>query len=547
MTESSSVSPISGGRLAAQAIAAAGVDVVFTLAGGHVMPIYEGCRCEGVRVVDLRHEQSAAHAAEAWGRVRRSCGVALVTAGPGVTGTVTAVANCLAAQTPLVVLGGARPLGQSERGALQELDQLSLMKPITKWAAVCPAPGRIPEYVASAFRHALAPPRGPVYLELPADILFADAEADRLPVPSRPAPRAFGDLRELETAAALLSAAERPAVVAGSGVWWDGAETGLVALAEKGSLPVFPNGSGRGSLPPGHSLLFRHSRGLALEEADVVLVIGTPLDFRLGFGGFGAKRLIHAHGDARELGRNRVPDVAIVGDCAAVLGALEEGIDAHTSGRGPWLERLREAEAAWWDTHRGEIESDGVPIHHYRLGAELDRVLEPGTAVIGDGGDVVAAVSRVLRVHRPGHWLDPGPFGCLGVGPGYAVGVGAAGFGAGIVCVMGDGAFGLNGLDFDTLVRFSIPAVLVVGNDGAWGEIRVPQVGLYGRHAEIATRLAPSRYDRLCEVFGGHGEHVERPEDIAPALERALASGQPAIVDVALDPDAMAGHAYRGL
>ena len=170
--------PVQGGRLAAQAIAAAGVDVLFTLSGGHVMPIYEGCRHEGVRVVDLRHEQSAAHAAEAWGRVRRACGVALVTAGPGVTGTVTAVANCLAAQTPLVVLGGARPLAQAEWGALQEFDQLSLMKPITKWAAICPSTSRIAEYVGIAFRQALAPPRGPVYLELPADILFAEGEPD---------------------------------------------------------------------------------------------------------------------------------------------------------------------------------------------------------------------------------------------------------------------------------------------------------------------------------------------------------------------------------
>ena len=539
--------PLQGGRLAARAIAAEGVDVLFTLSGGHVMPIYEGCRHEGVRVVDLRHEQSAAHAAEAWGRVKRVAGVVLVTAGPGVTGTVTAIANCHAAQTPLVVLGGARPLAQAERGALQELDQLSLLKPITKWAAVCPLTSRIPEYVSIAFRHALAPPRGPVYLELPADILFEEAAADREPAPSRTAPRAFGDPREVTKAADLLSGAERPAVVAGGGIWWDGAAKQLAAFVENGRLPAFLNGSGRGSLPPEHELFFQHARGMALEEADVVCVIGTPLDFRLRFGSFAAEKLVHIHGDPRELGRNRVPDAAIVGDCAAVLGILADGVKAPADGRAAWLERLRAAEAAWWDGHRVEIESDASPIHHYRLGRELDRVLDPGTVVIGDGGDVVAAVSRVLRVHRPGHWLDPGPFGCLGVGPGYAVGVGTAGFGSHLVCVMGDGAFGLNGLDFDSLVRFGIPAVLVVGNDGAWGEIRVPQVGIYGEEGEIATRLAPSRYDRLCNVFGGHAEHVERPGELAPALERALGSGEPAIVNVMLDPDAMAGHAYRGL
>ena len=535
---------VQGGRLTARAIAAAGIDTIFTLSGGHVMPIYEGCRHEGVRVVDVRHEQSAAHAAEAWGRVKRTAGVALVTAGPGVTGTVTAVANCLAAQTPLVVVGGARPLAQAEWGALQEFDQLSLMKPVTKWAAVCPATDRIPEYVAIAFRHALAPPRGPVYLELPADILFADGDAD--PITFRAPARAFGDPAGIEAAAGLLRSAERPALVAGSGVWWDDGASSLARLAETARLPVFLNGSGRGSLPSDHELFFQHSRSAALDEADVVCVAGTPLDFRLRYGRFAAGTLIHIHGDPRELGRNRAPDVAIVGDCAAALDALADVGSRPADGRAGWLERLRAAEVEWWDGHRAEIESDRAPIHHYRLGADLDRVLDPDTVVIGDGGDVVAAVSRVLRVHRPGHWLDPGPFGCLGVGPGYAIGVGAAGFGGSIVCVMGDGAFGLNGLDFDTLVRFAIPAVLVVGNDGAWGEIRVPQLGMYGPDAEVATRLGQSRYDRLCEVFGGHAEHVERPSQLAPALERALSAGEPAIVNVVLDPDGMAGHAYRG-
>ena len=470
---------VQGGRLAARAIAAEDVDVVFTLSGGHVMPIYEGCRHEGVRVVDVRHEQSAAHAAEAWGRVRRSCGVALVTAGPGVTGTVTAVASCFAAQAPLVVLGGARPLAQAEWGALQELDQLGLMKPITKWAAVCPSTARIAEYIAIAFRHALSQPRGPVYLELPADVLFEEAEGEA-PTPARAAPRAFGDPSELTKAAELLDAAERPAVVGGTGVWWDAAAEALAAFVEKGRFPTFLNGSGRGSLPPDHELFLQHSRSTALEEADVVCVIGTPLDFRLRYGRFGRGKLVHVHGDPRELGRNRVPDAAIVGDCAAALGILADTVTTPADGRAAWLERLREVESAWWEAHRAQIESDASPIHHYRLARELDRVLEPGTVVIGDGGDVVAAVSRVLRVHRAGHWLDPGPFGCLGVGPGFAIGAGAAGFGSRIVCVLGDGAFGLNGLDFDTLVRFSIPAVLVVGNDAAWGEVRIPQVGIYG-------------------------------------------------------------------
>ena len=539
---------VQGGRLVAQALKAEGVDTVFTLCGGHVMPIYEGCRLEGVRVLDVRHEQAAGHAAEAWGRVKRSCGVAVVTAGPGATGVVTAVANSASAQTPLVVVGGARPLVQAEQRALQELDQLSLFKPLTKWAAVCASAERIPEYVAAAFRHALAQPRGPVYLELPMDVLFEEAAPDRPPAPSRSGARPFGDPREIMKAADLLMSAERPAVIAGGGVWWDGAWKQLRLFAENGGLPVFLQGSGRGALPPDHELVFQHARGAATAGADVLCVIGTPLDFRLGFGRFPAEtKLVHVHADATELGRNRAPDAAIVADCAAALGVLADAVKSPRHDREPWLRRLREAEAAWWDEHRAQIESGASPIHHYRLGAELDKVLDPGTVVIGDGGDVVAAVSRVLRVHRPGHWLDPGPFGCLGVGPPYALGVKAAQPEKRVVVVAGDGAFGLNGFEFETLTRFGLAAVFVIGNDAAWGEIRIPQVGIYGEEGQVATRLAPTPYHRLTETFGGHGEHVERPEELAPALERALASGQPAIVDVLLDPDAMKGHPYRGL
>lgn len=536
-----------GGRLAARAIAAEGVDTIFTLSGGHVMPVYEGCRQEGIRVVDVRHEQSAAHAAEAWGRVRRGCGVAVVTAGPGVTGTVTAVANAFAAQAPLLVVGGARPLVQAEQGALQELDQLSIFKPITKWAGVCTHAQRIPELVALAFRHALARPQGPVYLELPMDLLFEEAEADPEPGRARVPQRPAGDAGAVEEAARLLAGAERPALLGGSGIWWDDAAGTLARLAEALGAPVFLNGCGRGSLPPEHPSLFQHARSRALAEADVVLVAGAPLDFRLRYGRFGTGALVHVHADARELGRNRVPHVGIAGHCDAVLAAVADRLERPRGARPEWLAALREVESAWWHEHRAQIESDAAPIHHYRLARELDRVLDPGTVVVGDGGDVVAAVSRVLRVHRPGHWLDPGPFGCLGVGPGYALGAATAGFAERVVVVMGDGAFGLNGMDYDSLVRFGVPAVLVIGNDAAWGEIRIPQTGIYGRDAEVATRLAPSRYDRFCHVFGGHAEHVERPAELRPALERALASGQPAIVNVMLDPDAMAGHAYRGM
>jgi acetolactate synthase-1/2/3 large subunit len=337
-------------------------------------------------------------------------------------------------------------------------------------------------------------------------------------------------------------------VIAGSGIWWDGAWKQLALFAENGRLPIYLNGSGRGALPPDHDLYFQHSRSAALAAADVLCVIGTPLDFRLQFGRLEPDtKLVQIHADPTELGRNRSPDVGIVGDCAAVLGILSDAVKAPSSGRGDWLRHLRKAEEAWWNEHRPDLESDAAPLHHYRLAAELDRVLDSGTIVIGDGGDVVAAASRVVRIHRPGHWLDPGPFGCLGVGPPYALGVTVAEPKKQVVVIAGDGAFGLNGFEFETLTRFGLPAVFVIGNDAAWGEIRIPQIGIYGEEGEIATRLAPTPYHRLVDAFGGHAEHVERPDELAPALERALGAGEPAIVNVMLDPDAMAGHPYRGM
>ncbi len=538
--------PVQGGRLAARAIAAEGVDTIFTLSGGHVLPVYEGCRHEGVRVLDVRHEQAAGHAAEAWGRIRRSCGVALVTAGPGVTGVLTAVANSHVAQTPLVVIGGSRPLAQAGKGALQELDQRSLFLPVTKWAEVCTSTDRIPEFVATAFRHALAQPRGPVYLELPMDVLYAEGSADI--APSRASARTFGDPRQLLAAADLLAAAERPAVIAGSAIWWDRAWTQLRSFAENGRLPVFLNGSGRGALPPEHELFFQHSRTTALAEADVVCVIGTPIDFRLKFGRWnGGAKLVHVHADATELGRNRTPDAAVVGDAAAVLEILADGVKPNRRAgmRGSSGSDRPNANGG---TSTGRRSSRTPPRSTTTGSGKCStRCSTRSTIVIGDGGDVVAAVSRVLRVRGPGHWLDPGPFGCLGVGPPYALGVKAAEPAKQVVVVAGDGAFGLNGFEFETLTRFGLAAVFVIGNDAAWGEIRVPQVALFGEDAQVATRLAPTRYDRLTEAFGGHGEHVERPAELAPALERALASGEPAIVNVVLDPDAMAGHAYRGM
>ena len=330
-------------------------------------------------MLDVRHEQAAAHAAEAWGRVNRACGVALVTSGPGVTGVVTAVANCKVAQTPLVVIGGARPLVQAEQGALQELDQLSIFRPITKWAAICTHAERVPDLVSTAFRHALAPPRGPVYLELPMDVLFADAEEERPAAPSRSDARAFGDPNEMMKAADLLTNAERPAVIAGSGIWWDGAWKQLAAFAENGRLPVYLNGSGRGALPPDHELFFQHSRGSArrgggrrLRDRDAARL---PAQVRA------LQRATRSSSTSTPTRRSSATTARRTpGSSATARPCSGSSPTASRTGRpnDEWLERLRVAEQAWWDEHRAVIESDSAPLNHYRLGRGARRRARPG-------------------------------------------------------------------------------------------------------------------------------------------------------------------------
>jgi thiamine pyrophosphate-dependent acetolactate synthase large subunit-like protein len=468
------VARVSGGVLAARAIQAHGIDTIFALGAAAAT-----AGVEGVGFVDVLHGQTAAHAAEAWGRINRKCGVAVVTSAQAVASTFTAIAGSAAAQTPLLVAGSA----------IEGLDARAISGPIVKWNGVCDRPERIGELVATAFRHALAQPRGPVYLELPMDLLRAETD-DVDVAPSRTNARIFGDPREVMKAAELLNAAERPVVVAGSGIWWDGAWKQLAFFAQNGLLPTFLHGSARGALPPDHDLLFRHSQRAALDAADVVCVIGTTLDSR----GFGAAKLVQIHADATEIGRHRAPGAGIVGDCAAVLGVLADGVKNVRVDREPWLERLRESERAWWDEHRALIESNATPANPYRLGKALGDVLDPGTIVIADGGDVVTALSQVLPVHRPGHWLDSEPFGCLGVGPAYALGVKSAKPDKQVVVITDDVAFGSDASGYEALVRLRQPAVFVVAVTD-----------------DRATR---------------------RPDELGPALERALASGEPAIVNV---------------
>jgi len=525
------------GKLVARALKHEGVEVVFTLCGGHVMSIYDGCLDQGIRVVDVRHEQTAAFAADGWARLTGRTGVAIVTAGPGVTNAVTGIANAFRAQSPLVVIGGQGPHSLAGKGALQEMDVLSVVRPITKWQAAVTDPSRIPELIATAFRQAMSGVPGPVYLEMPLDVLFAPCEPDgvRLPSPYPGRPAVPGDERRVAEAAALLRQADRPVVLIGSQVRWSPDWEVARTFAAQVGAPVYVSGMARGLLEP----RWVRSRKAALAEADVALVFGTPLDFRLNYGGAPlwneSCRLIHVDLDPAEPGHNRDADVAIPGDSAAVMAQLlaQGDLGADRPARRQWLQRLEAVEAERLARMQPGLTSDASPVDPLRLCAEVDRALPDGAIVIGDGGDFVATAANVLRVRRyPGGWLDPGPLGTLGIGMGFAMAARLAHQDAPVLLLLGDGTAGLNLMEVEAAVRQNLPFVVVIGNDAAWTQIRRGQVEMFGADRAPATALAYARYDQAAAALGAHGEWVERPEDVGPALERAFASGKVAVVNV---------------
>lgn len=535
---------VSGGQLVARMLKKEGVKHIFTLSGLHVAPIYAGCVEEGIQVIDTRHEQAAAHAADAYARITRGVGVAVVTAGPGVTDALTGVANAHAASSPMILLGGAAPIFNQSRGSLQEMEQVDLFHRISKWSDRVPTPELVPSYLAKAFRVALSGRPGPVFLELAWDVLCNAVDEDSLTMPThyRTDARCPPDPRKVEEAMALLAKAERPAVIAGSSVYWDGAWEPLRRFVERAQLPVYLNGAGRGCLPSQHPLFFQHTRKDALTNADLVFVIGTPFDFRLNYGNeptFSAhSKIVQVDIDPTEVGRNRVVDVGIIGDSFSALEAFAAA--APAAKRDTYLSTLRESEKKKSAGIQEWCRDDSSPIHHYRLAKEMSDVANAAgqdPVFVADGGNWVAMAAKVIQLERPGRWLDPGPLGCLGVGAPFAIASRALHPDRSVWVVQGDGSFGFNGMDFDTALRFKLPMVCVVGNDAAWGQIRIPQVGMFGEEKSPGTLLAPTRYDKIVEAMGGHGEHVTEPSQIRPALERAAASGTVACVNVMLDPE----------
>lgn len=529
-----------GGELVARALAAQGVRTLYTLCGGHIAPVYEGCLNNNIAVIDFRHEQAAGHAADAYARLTRNIGAAIVTAGPGVTDAVTAVANAYQARSPMILFGGAAPLRTRGRGALQEMPQTEMFQTFTKASLTIQKTEEIPAQLAEAFRLALSGRPGPIFIELPFDVLFNAVDAPEI-APKVVIEPVSPELSAIQEMFEILRNAQKPILIAGTQIYWDGAAEALRAFTEQTAVPVFTNGAGRGTLSMTHAHCFKASRSQALREADVVLLIGTPLDFRLKYGreGWNANaRLIQIENDKDELHHNRQADVAVVADARLVLEALSEGLQGIRFDS--WLQEVK----VWEDKKRAQQAEwealDDVPVNHFRFAAEINKLLAEDMVVIGDGGDIVGACAKVLDITMPGQWLDPGPLGCLGVGAPFALAAQQLDPEKRVLVISGDGSFGLNGFEFDTAVRFNLPIVAIVGNDAGWGQIRGPQVNMVGEARAIATKLAPTRYDQIVVAMGGYGEYVENPADIGPALVRAFASGKPACVNVALDEKGMA-------
>ena len=542
-----------GGKLAAKALKAAGVECVFTLCGGHVMAIYDGCIDEGIRVVDVRHEQAAVHAADAWARLNPGkVGVAILTAGPGVTDGVTGVANAWRANSPILVFGGQAPFNNLRRGGLQEMDHVSLMRPISKYSDACFETHRIGEYVEAAVRTALSGVPGPAFLEIPMDVLGGPVDLDAAVVP------AFRDYRvrqpadqaSIDEALKLLAAAERPMLMAGTALKWSEGAASLRRFVEATSIPTYCNGMGRGMLPMDHPQFFNRSRKDALGRADLVVLAGTPLDFRMKFGGSipPDAKIVQLDLDEQLIGQNRSVDVGLVGNLGATLDAmLESLVDSGVSiDFGDHGAELRAIEDDLDAALAAQLSSDEVPIDPLRLCREIADAIDDDMIVIGDGGDIVAQASKVIRVPANGGWMDPGPLGTLGVGMPYALAAQIANPDKRVLIVYGDGSFGLNGFEYDTAVRFGLPIVGVIGNDAAWGQMMRPQSMIYGEDRMVATTLAPTRYDKVVEALGGHGEHVTEPGEIRAAIVRAFASGKPAVVNVEIRQDVgqMKGSTY---
>jgi acetolactate synthase-1/2/3 large subunit len=533
------------GKHAVAVARAHGVETMFTLSGAHVFPMYDGAVTEEppMRILDVRHEQTAAFAAEATGKLSRKPGLAVLTAGPGVTNGVSAIAQAQFSGSPMVVVGGRAPANRWGSGSLQELDQPPILQPVSKAAHTLHTAAEVAPGMHEAFTLAGSPHRGPVFVDVPMDEFFNTATSSRPEV--RLAETQAPDPDALTNIAVLLTTADRPVVVLGTDVWADGAEAAALRFVTELGIPAITNGMGRGVVPGGHPLLVTKARGQALGTADVVVVVGTPLDFRLSYGVFGGKdgapvaKTVHLADSPGQVSTHAELAGSAAGDLTQVLDGLRDAIQRapRKPDWAPWTSALQETVAAATARDAELLGAGADPIHPARIYGELVPRLADDAIVIGDGGDFVSFAGKFVEPKRPGGWLDPGPYGCLGAGLGAAIAARLHRPSAQVVLLYGDGAAGMSLMDVDTLVRHNLPVVMVCGNNSAWGLEKGPMQMLYGY--DVAADLAPrTRYDEVVKALGGAGECVTDPSQIGPALDRAFAANVPYFVNVITDVNA---------
>lgn len=549
--KSESADLISGGRLVAKALKAEGVDTIFTLCGGHIIDIYDGCIDEGIRIVDVRHEQVAAHAADAYARQTGRLGCVVTTAGPGCTNAMTGIATAFRSESPVLHIGGQGALNQHKMGSLQDLPHVDMMAPITKFAAGVRSTERIADMISMAARECFSGAPGPAYLEIPRDTLDREVELSQAVLPAsghyRGSTRSVGDLADIERLADILVAAKRPAILLGTQVWSGRAHEEAVNLVRQLNVPAYFNGAARGILPPGDTHHFHRTRRDAFNQADVIIIVGTPFDFRMGYG----KRLrseatvVQIDMDYRTVGKNRDVSLGLVGHPGAILHAVLEATtgrkDNGAGAREVWLDELRTLEAQKTEKLMPQFLSDKSPISPYRVAWELNEFLTEDTVYIGDGGDVVTISAQAVQPRAPGNWMDPGALGSLGIGTGFAMATKLVHPNKEVLCYYGDGSFGMTAFDMETANRFDAPYIAVIGNNSAMNQIRFGQITKYGeQRGGVGNLLGDVPFSKFAEMLGGYGEEVTEAREIAPALQRAReavrSSGKSAVINVWVDP-----------
>ncbi|MGQ0665077.1 MAG: thiamine pyrophosphate-binding protein [Pseudomonadota bacterium] len=542
---------ISGGHLVAKALKNEGIDVIFTLCGGHIIDIYQGCVDEGIKIIDVRHEQVAAHAADGYARVSGKPGCAVVTAGPGTTDAITGVANAFRAESPMLLIGGQGALDQHRMGSLQDLPHVDILKPITKFASSVLTTERVPDMIGMAFRECYAGAPGPSFLEIPRDVLDAkvDAAKVRMPAPGRyrASTKSAGDPRDIDKLADLVVKSKKPCILLGTQVWTCRASAAAIDFVKSLNVPAYLNGAGRGTLPPGDPHLFNRTRSYAFGAADLIVIVGTPFDFRMGYGRRLGKTatVVQIDLDYRTVAKNRDVALGLVGDAGVILAAVTQAASGRASNgaraRDDWVKELRAAETKAEQEWLPMINSNNTPIHPLRLAHEINQFLTENSIFIGDGGDVVTFSSHVIKPRRPGHWMDPGPLGTLGVGVPFAIAAKHVHPNKEVVCLFGDGTFGLTGWDMETAIRYKLPFLGIVGNNSCHNQIRFGQIAKYGRErGDIGNQLGDVAFSKFAEMLGGYGEEVRDPGEIGPALRRARDSGRAALLNVWIDREAVA-------